>query len=485
MIGGGALLVALMSVVSIAASSSSSVPDARPPLNQRRFVSKAIEGEIVRVQTALAAIGTPFADAYATLFANTFANTLDTTVSFVDGLAFLITGDIDAMWLRDSTNAVMGYMPFLTQDAALQNLVATLVKRQTQQINTDPYANAHYASHELLSPWMTDQTSSLTFAGTRTQAMTLRLHERKFEIDSHGAFLALAASYFEATGDSSPFTAAFRTALNTVLAILSQQQQLDTDATQGPASAPYLFTRKTSQPSDTLQDGYGAPGRACGLIRSAFRPSDDALVLPYNVPVNAYVSVQLQRAAKLAATLGWSAEASAASTLGASVAAAVRQCGVAVHPTAGPVFAFEVNGYGSALFMDDGNVPSLLSLPLIGFCNASDPVYAATRKMVLSNATNPFYYVGTAGEGIGSPHTGYGRIWPMSIIVRAMTTSDAAEIKASLRTLLASHAGTGLMHESFWRDDVGSFTRPWFAWCNAMLGELVQLLLATNPSVFT
>lgn len=461
------------------------MPDARPPLNQRRFVSKAIEAEITRVQAALAAIGTPFATDFATLFANTFANTLDTTVSFVDGLAFIITGDIDAMWLRDSTNSVMGYIPFLTQDAALQNLVATLVKRQTNQINTDPYANAHYAGHEQASPWMSDQTSSLTFAGTRTQAMTLRLHERKFEIDSLGAFLALATSYFESTGDSSPFTAPFRTALNTVLAILSEQQTLDTDATQGPARAPYLFTRETSQPSDTLQDGYGAPGRACGLIRSAFRPSDDAHVLPYNVPVNAYVSVQLQRAAKLAAALGWTTEASAASALAASVAGAVRQCGVAHHPTFGPVFAFEVNGFGSALFMDDGNVPSLLSLPLIGFCNATDPLYANTRKMLLNNATNPFFFAGSAGEGIGSPHTGYGRIWPMSIIVRAMTTNDVAEIKASLRTLLASHAGTGLMHESFWRDNAASFTRPWFAWCNAMLGELVQHVLATNPSVFT
>jgi meiotically up-regulated gene 157 (Mug157) protein len=179
-----------------------------------------------------------------------------------------------------------------------------------------------------------------------------------------------------------PFDSDFRKALTAAIDVLALHQLLDTEATRGTAEAPYLFQRTTAQPSDTLQDGLGAPGRACGLIRSAFRPSDDALLLPYNIPQNAFVAVQLGRIAKLATTLGWNEQATAAATLSASVTAAIHKCGVLQHPVlALPVFAYEVDGFGNAVFMDDANIPSLLSLPFLEFCNASDPIYRNTRPV--------------------------------------------------------------------------------------------------------
>lgn len=91
----------------------------------------------------------------------------------------------------------------------------------------------------------------------------------------------------------------------------------------------------------------------------------------------------------------------------------------------GKVFAFEVDGFGSAYFMDDANIPSLLSLPYLGYVDKNDPIYKNTRKFVLSEY-NPYFFKGEAGEGIGGPHVGPGYIWPMSIIMRVYT-SDVRE----------------------------------------------------------
>jgi meiotically up-regulated gene 157 (Mug157) protein len=463
------------------------VPNARPPVSKRRFVSATVEAEIVGVHSLLNASTSSHNAAIAQLFSNAYPNTLDTTVHMLNNMAFIITGDIDAMWLRDSTNSVIQYMPLLKAQSAtnLRALIASLIARQAKCVNTDVYANAHYAGTDQVSPWSTDSTSALSFAGTHTPAMRLPLHERKFEIDSLGSFFHLASAYWLATNDLAPFDADFRTALTSAIDVLALHQQLDTEATRGATNAPYLFQRSTVQPSDTLQDGVGAPGRACGLIRSAFRPSDDALLLPYNIPQNAFVAVQLGRVAKLANALGWTEQATAAANLSASVTAAIHKCGVFQHPVlAQPVYAYEVDGFGNAIFMDDANLPSLLSLPYLGFCNSSDPVYRNTRQYLLSNTTNPFFFAGAAGEGIGSPHTGFGRIWPMSVMTRAFTTDDENEIRRCLQVLVASTAGTGLFHESFQRDNPSSFTRPWFAWANGYFGELILRLIERYPNVF-
>ncbi|HMD00115.1 MAG TPA: glycoside hydrolase family 125 protein, partial [Ferruginibacter sp.] len=79
-------------------------PIVRTPESQRKFKSPAVEKLIKEIRTSIGnkEIGW--------LFENCFPNTLDTTVDFeiINGKpdTFVITGDIDAMWLRDSSAQV-------------------------------------------------------------------------------------------------------------------------------------------------------------------------------------------------------------------------------------------------------------------------------------------------------------------------------------------------------------------------------------------
>ena len=141
---------------------------------------------------------------------------------------------------------------------------------------------------------------------------------------------------------------------------------------------------------------------------------------------------------------------------------------------------FEVDGYGSAVYMDDANVPSLLSLPVLSYMSTKDATYKATRSFVWSSR-NPYFYSGPAGSGIGGPHEGPSMAWPMSLAVLAMTSDDEQEISACLDALLSTTAGTGLMHEAFDVHDSQHYTRPWFAWANGVFAELVLQLVHTHP----
>ena len=67
-------------------------------------------------------------------------------------------------------------------------------------------------------------------------------------------------------------------------------------------------------------------------------------------------------------------------------------------------------------------------------------------------------------------------IWPMSLIMRALTSDDDAEIRRCVEMLVNTDGGTGFMHESFHKDDPSKFTRPWFAWANTLFGELILRL---------
>jgi meiotically up-regulated gene 157 (Mug157) protein len=136
-----------------------------------------------------------------------------------------------------------------------------------------------------------------------------------------------------------------------------------------------------------------------------------------------------------------------------------------------PVYAYEVDGRGGVLLADDANTPSLLALPLTGWCRADDPLYLATRDLVLSPA-NPYYYRGSAASGIGSPHTPEGHVWPIALAIQGLTSTDPAERRALLDLILATDDGTGAVHESFHADDPGVWTREWFSWANSMFCEL-------------
>ncbi len=428
--------------------------------SQRRFSSPALNACISLFRDR-------HPPAIADLLENCLPNTLDTTVrlSRLDGKpdTFVITGDIDAMWLRDSTAQVWPYLALAADDAALRELLEGVIRRQTRCILIDPYANAFYS-----------QPTQGEWSGDLTQGHPL-VHERKWEIDSLAYVIRLAHGYWKATGDLSPFDNAWSEAMRAVVATWRAEQEKEGDS-------PYRFMRPSIGSMNTLPlDGRGYPTAPVGLIRSAFRPSDDATTLPFLIPANLFATRALRDLSSLWAAVGGdSAFAVECRAFAAEIEEAIHRHAIHPHAEFGPIYAYEIDGYGGRIFMDDANVPSLLSLSYLGCCDRNDPVYRATRAFVLS-PRNPWFFRGIAAEGVGSPHTGMGRIWPIALAMRALTSDDDGEITACLRMLAATTAGTGLMHEAFDRNDPSAFTRTWFAWANSLFGELLLVLDRERP----
>jgi meiotically up-regulated gene 157 (Mug157) protein len=428
----------------------------RPPVDQRNFISEAVEATMERVKRDIAD------PELAWMFENCYPNTLDTTVRFSmkDGRpdTFVITGDIHAMWLRDSTAQVWPYLPLAGEDGDMKSLLAGVVNRQTRCILIDPYANA-FNDGPTGGGWESDLTE-----------MKPELHERKYEIDSLCYPVRLAHGYWRTTGDASVLDSDWQAAARLVVKTFREQQRLSD-------LGPYKFQRLTAVSYDTVPlGGYGNPTRKVGLIHSMFRPSDDACIYPFLVPSNLFAVVALGKLAEIFwEELGDRAFAEECEEFAGEVAAAIRDNALVKHPKRGQVYAYEVDGLGNALFMDDANVPSLLALPYLGAVETSDPLYQATRKLILSE-DNPYFFRGTAGEGIGGPHVGLDMIWPLGITMRALTSTDDDEIAFCLRMLKETHGGTGFMHESFHKDDPSNFTRSWFAWANTLFGELIVTL---------
>jgi meiotically up-regulated gene 157 (Mug157) protein len=405
------------------------------------------------------------------LFNNCFPNTLDTTVtnSVKDGRpdTYVITGDIDAMWLRDSSAQVYPYLHFVQKDKKLQQLIAGVINHQTRCILKDPYANAFYNDPEKVGEWAKDDTD-----------MQPGIHERKWEIDSLCYPIRLAYRYWKLTGDVKPFDDQWKSAIALTLKTFKEQQRKD-----GPG--PYRFQRRTNWATDGVpMNGYGYPVKPNGLICSAFRPSDDATVYMYLIPSNFFAVVSLKQAAEMIIAVSDDQRlADELQALASEVQSALQQWAVINHPQYGKIYAYEVNGFGSYNLMDDANVPSLLALPYLGAVPLKDPVYQNTRKLLLSE-NNPFFFKGKAGEGIGGPHVGRDMIWPLGIIMRGLTSENDIEIKQCLAMLKSSHAGTGYMHESFHKDDATKFTRTWFAWANTLYGELLWETYQSKPYLF-
>lgn len=429
----------------------------RPAPADRLFVSKAVEDEIARVKSLLTN------RQLAWMFENCFPNTIDTTVHFrmLDGNpdTFVYTGDIHAMWLRDSGAQVWPYLQLANKDEQLRLMLEGVVRRQLMCINLDPYANA-FNDGPVGSYWESDNTD-----------MKPELHERKWEIDSLCYVIRLAYEYWKVTGDDSVFDEMWLKAVNNILTTFIQQQRKD-------GVGPYRFTRKTDRSTDTLNNnGLGAPVNPVGLIVSCFRPSDDATTLQFLVPSNLFAVTSLRKAAEILSVVNKDEELAAKCTaLADEVENAIKKYAVVDHPEFGKIYAFEVDGFGNALLMDDANVPSLLALPYLGDVDVNDPVYRNTRRFVWSTS-NPYFFKGKAAEGIGGPHVGYDMIWPMSIMMKAFTSTDDAEIKQCIETLMTTHNGTGFMHESFHKDNPSNFTRDWFAWQNTLFGELILKLV--------
>ncbi|MGM1430704.1 glycoside hydrolase family 125 protein [Sphingobacterium lactis] len=446
------------------AESFNQFPTVRTAVDKRHFSSKLVEDMIKEFQKNVADKELGW------LFNNCLPNTLDTTVfDETKGnrqLTYVITGDIDAMWLRDSSAQVWPYIQFVNKDKKLKNLILGLINKQSECINIDPYANAFYNDPTKKGEWFSDHTD-----------MKPGMHERKWEIDSLCYPIRLAYNYWKETNDTTPFDDTWVKAQEKTLQTFKEQQRKD-------GLGPYKFERTTSRGTDTLQvDGYGYPVNPVGLIVSSFRPSDDCSIFGFLIPSNLFAIVSLRESAEILRKVkNNTALAEQMEALATEVENAVNRYGIIDHPEHGRIYAFEVDGFGSYLMMDDANVPSLLALPYLNAIDKNDEVYKRTRAFILSEK-NPFFFKGTAAEGIGGPHIGRDMIWPMSIIMRAFTSTDDEEIRQCVQMLKKTHGDTGFMHESFHKDNPKKFTRHWFAWTNTLFGELMWKLYKEKPEL--
>ncbi len=373
-----------------------------------------------------------------------------------DGEVFVVTGDIPAMWLRDSTAQVRPYLHLAAHDPVVADVLAGVSRRQVRYVLLDPYANAFNdgpadrhadaSDRPLPGPWV---------------------WERKYEVDSLAAPLHLAYALWRATGRTDHLDARFAAAARLIVRIWRLEQD--------HASSPYTFHRTAGRfTGDTLdRDGRGGEVATTGMTWSGFRPSDDRCAFGYLVPANALASAGLHGLARIATeVLGDEPLAVQSRSLADGIDAGIeRHARTRVDGT--EILAYEVDGRGNVLVADDANLPSLLSLPLAGWCRRDDPLYLATREVVLSPA-NPWYYSGTSAAGVGSPHTPPKHVWPLAIAATGLTACDETQRADALATLARTTGGTGLMHESFHVDDPGRFTRQWFGWANAMFIELAM-----------
>ncbi|MFJ3385981.1 MULTISPECIES: glycoside hydrolase family 125 protein [unclassified Curtobacterium] len=379
--------------------------------------------------------------------------TLRDTISLDEDGAFVITGDIPAMWLRDSTTQMTPYLRLVAESPALADVLWAVVRRQFRLIDHDPYANsfnrepngAHYEPDDLNADPL--------------------VWEQKYEVDSLGYPVTFAHALWRRTGRVDVLDATAHRVFRTIV----DQWRLETDHER----SSYRFVRPGAVATETLaRDGRGTPVAVTGMTWSGFRPSDDACTYGYNVPANLFAAEALLAVAAIAREV-WDdgALAADADALRTTILDGVARHGVVPGPSGADVYAYEVDGLGGVLLMDDANTPSLLSLPLSAPSVVDPAVWAATREFVTSPA-NPFWFAGSAAAGIGSPHTLPGRVWPIALAVEGLVSGSGARQREVLELLVATDAGTGDMHESFDVDDPTQFSRPWFSWADAMFCEV-------------
>jgi meiotically up-regulated gene 157 (Mug157) protein len=390
------------------------------------------------------------------IFINCFLSTLNTTTKIIDdSTTFIFTGDIPAMWLRDSSAQVRHYIPFARMDRSLQRVIEGLIRRQINYIHIDPYANA-----------FNEEPNNNGFCNDIT-LQNPWVWERKYEIDSLCYPISLAWQYWKATGISSIFDENFHHAVDLILDLWTTEQH-------HPTQSKYSFMRNYSPESDTLTNGgKGLPVKEIGLTWSGFRPSDDACKYGYLIPSNMFAVVVLRYIGNICESV-WNDEHlyQKAKHLEQTIDAAIHQYGIIRHADYGSIYAYEVDGFGNYLLMDDANVPSLLSIPYLGYTSCDDQIYQNTRRFVLSK-DNPCFYTGKFAKGIGSPHTPNGNVWPIGLAMQGLTAASAEETDQMIELLINADGNTGVMHESFHPDNPDIFTRSWFAWADSLFAELI------------
>ena len=397
------------------------------------------------------------------LFRNCYKNTFETTTKpMPDGTTYIFTGDIPAMWLRDSTAQVHQYLPLAAKNAEVADVLEGLIRRQLQCVLYDPYANA-FNEEENAHGHIKD-----------IPLQKPMVWERKYEVDSLCFVLQLCSEFYAYTGRTSFLKEnLFVTALRSILSLWKTEQY-------HMEKSPYRFQRPNTKPKDTLtNDGMGTPVAYTGMTWSGFRPSDDACINGYLVPSNMFAAVVLHSIANICSDVLDDADLAAeVTTLEQEIRGGISDYAIVEDKEFGRMYAYETDGMGHYTFMDDSNVPSLLAAPYFGFCKKDDPIYLNTRNYILSKR-NPYYYEGKVLRGTGSPHTPEGYVWHIGLVLQGLTATDPAEVRGVLDMLCASDADTGYMHEGVNADDPTQFTRPWFAWANSIFSELVLKYVQT------
>lgn len=471
------------------------LPFQRPHPKCRTFHSEAIEKVIKDVTSRMKDPD------LARLFENTFPSTTDTTVKFhtngslsmsdarprkiVESGAwegpqsFVITGDIIAEWLRDSTNQLHPYQKLARKDPAIYTLILGAINTQAEYVIESPYCNA----------FQPPPISGLGISFANTDDVVHPTYEPdfvfecKYELDSLAHFLALGNDFHGHTESREFLHPRWFRALDTLLSVLDQQAEPTFEPETGKYRRNiYTFQRRTDTGTETLNlAGIGNPlNSGVGLVRSAFRPSDDATILGFFIPANAQMAVELNRTAVILRKNGMDARAEDLEMRSGRITNGIWTHGVVENGEWGRVFAFEVDGFGGRMLMDDANYPSLLSLPLIGFVDRNNEVYQNTRRMLLSKEGNPYYLKGVDFHGIGGPHIGLSNAWPMSVLNQARTSDDDDEIRNCL-DLVLSVSRLGLIHESINVNFGISYTRSWFAWANGVFADTILDIAMRKP----
>lgn len=393
------------------------------------------------------------------MFEQCFVNTYETTLKpQEDGSTFVITGDIPAMWLRDSAAQVRPYLLAAENDEEMAKLIEGVVRRQMIYIVHDPYANAF------------NETANGKGHQDDKTDMSPMTWERKYEIDSLCYPIQLSYLLWKSTGRTAYFDDTFVKALNKILHVWRVEQNHEDES-------PYSFERLDVRQSDTLnRDGKGSKTVRTGMTWSGFRPSDDACLYGYLVPANMFAVVVLGYASEICReVLKDDSLAKQCERLASEIKTGIEEHAVLEHPIYGDLYVYETDGMGRYHLMDDANIPSLLAAPYLGWCQFDDNIYQNTRRFLLSR-DNPYFYEGKVANGIGSPHTPDHYIWHIALAIEGMTSTDASDKKRILEEMKQSDGGTGFMHEGFNADQPEEFTREWFSWANSMFSEFVLSL---------
>ena len=389
------------------------------------------------------------------VFVNCYTNTLNTTVKRMENnMTHVITGDIPAMWLRDSAAQLRPYIFLAKENEEIRELIAGLVRRQFMCITIDEYANAFNEAPNGAC-WEKDDPDQNPW-----------VWERKFEVDSLCYPLQLAYLLWKNTGCTTQFEGDFQAGVEKILEVFTTEQYHE-------EKSHYRFNRNNGYYRDTLsRDGKGALVKSgTGLIWSGFRPSDDACTYGYLIPSNMFAVVALGYLEEMEREIFHNEElAERAKALKEEVQEAIETIGKTFTEEFGMVYAYETDGYGMYNLMDDANVPSLLAMSYLGY-EGEPEVSSNTRRFLLSEA-NPFYFKGDKAAGIGSPHTPSNYIWHIAMAIQGLTSETREEKLEILKNMAATTGGKGVMHEGFCCEDDSKFTRAWFSWANAMYAEL-------------